>query len=184
VPRFIIFYVSFVAVVISIVAIVLRFSNTLLFLISFLFFVIGVRIALWWVTSNSPFDRVEFNIVEDDEAGHILMYIVRNGIQVSAINFGVLAIVYIQGTISVENVLQFQFTRPWLAILIGICTGAALGGALYIVVGMSGLFIRAMIPRLERWIESHEDLEEDEVELLTAVTRSLTGRSEENEEGR
>jgi hypothetical protein len=177
-PRFIIFYVAFLAVVISIVAVVLKLSNTFIFLISFLFFVVGVRIALWWVNFHSPFGRREFNFIEDKEAGHILVYIIRNGIQVFVISVGILALVGLQGAIPVEEALQFQFTGLWIAILIGICIGASAGGALYTSAGISGLFGRAMFSRLERGIE---DLDKDEAEVITAIIRSLFGQAEEEE---
>lgn len=178
-PKFIIFYVAFLAVVISIVAVVLKFLNTLLFLILFLFLVVGVRIAIWWVTFHSPFEQTEFKLIEDEEAGHILVYIIRNGIQVFVISVGTLALVGIQGAIPYEEVLQFQFTGLWVAILIGVCVGAAAGGALYIGMGILGLFFRAVVPRLEKLIE---DLNEDEMEVFTDLRQSLFGESKEEQD--
>jgi hypothetical protein len=177
-PRFIIFYVAFLAVVISIVAVVLRFSNTFLSLILLLFVVVGIRIAVWWVTFHSPFEQREFNPIEDEEAGHRLVYIVRNGIQVFAISGGILALVWIQGAIPVEEFLQFQVTGLWIAILIGMCVGAAFGGALYITIGSLGQFSRVLIPRIERSIEN---LDAEETDFFTAIMNPLVGESKEED---
>lgn len=175
---FTIFYVAFLAVVVSIVGVVLSFSNTLFFLILFLLIVVGIRIALWWVDFYSPFEESEFDPIEDEEAGLRLAYLFRNGIQVFLISGGILVVRWIQGAIPLEELLRFQITDLWMAILIGMCSGVAAGGAVSILIGIFGLFARVMIPRLRRGIE---DLDEDEAEVFTAIMRSLLGRPEEEE---
>jgi len=127
------FYVAFYAVVISISVIIIRYSDTLFFLLSFLFFIGGVR------TTSKLIGVLEFpeekpTVGETPEFPLMMSYVIRNALYAAIIGGGGLALAQIWGLIPIEYLSAFRMSSPVVGAVIGFLFGLFVAGSVFTVV--------------------------------------------------
>lgn len=127
-----IFYVAFDAVVFSVTAIVLQFSETALFLFQFLFLLAGISVARWLVIQADP--QIDETLVmgEDPEFVVYAGYLARNGMYALIIGCGILYLAWVQGLVPVDQLIDFQAPSLAVPLVVGFPLGLAVGGFLYV----------------------------------------------------
>jgi hypothetical protein len=170
----VVFYVGFWALVLSVVAIVIEFSNTLIFLFQFFFTILGMFLALKFIQLAEP-EGLEVTLGEDPEVVILVAYVLRNSIWVSTIGGGLLTVLWIRDLIPVNDLIQFRISSLWLAIGIGISSGLLLAGLLFIVFMVMMLFIHKMF----KWI-IEEGLEDEISEAMDTMFGSSGDENDGN----
>ncbi len=155
----VIFYVAFYAVVISVVGIVLRFSNTFVFLLQFFLTIGGVGLTRWWVTSLDVLDDYTPTVGEDEELVLYSLYLLRRGSYPFILGTGILTLVWLQGMVPLQDLLRFQINSLASALLIGLSSGIIVGGVLYSLLGILAICLHFMLKILARR-DSLEDVGE------------------------
>jgi hypothetical protein len=127
-----IFYISFYGVVISISVIVIQYSGTFLFLMSFLLFTAGVNTTTWLIDQLDFPDDWSGDIGEPSEFPLIAAYIVRNAAWAAILGGGGLVLMYASGNLPIELISQFKMNSAIVGVLVGYLTGLLAGGLLFV----------------------------------------------------
>lgn len=161
-----VFYVAFYAVVISVVAIVLQYSNTVLFLLQFLLMLFGVGLV---VQSIKMLDLPEESLTlgEDPRFPLAASYILRNAVFALVLGSGFLTLAWIRGMVSLQQLYTFQVPSPASALVTGVSIGFIVAGLLYTftwLVGILGHYVFAKLDAQEalEWYEEFTDAALDE----------------------
>lgn len=156
-----VFYVAFWAVVISVAAIVLRYSDTFMFLLQFLFFIGGIGVVRFFVAqAESPDGNDEqksLQLGEDYEVVLSLAAFARIALFAIAFGGGVLLLMWLRGLIPVQSLLAFQGTSLLSVIILGILSGLLTGGLLWLIVVLMALFLHYAL----RWMRNIGALDDD-----------------------
>ncbi|NHN40405.1 hypothetical protein G9C85_01975 [Halorubellus sp. JP-L1] len=126
----IVFYVAFWGLVVSICAIVVAYSDTLIFLLQFVFTILGVGIGRVWSTRKFPDRTVQ--ITDDPDFVYVAADIIAGGLQAIAIGGGSLLLAWELGLIPFEQLVNFRIESMWLAAFIGLMSGIMVAGGAYI----------------------------------------------------
>lgn len=135
-----VFYVAFYAVVFSISVIVIRYSDTFFFLLSFLFFIGGVR-ATSKLIGVLEFPEEKPVIGESPEFPLMAAYVIRNSLYAAIIGGGGLAFVQISGFIRIEYIESFRISSPWIGGVVGFLCGLFVAGTVFTVLFISLVLI-------------------------------------------
>lgn len=129
------FYVSFYAVVLSISAVVVRYSSTLFFLFGFWFFILGVRTTSWLISSLDFPDEFEDKpmVGESKEFPLMAAYIVRNSMYTAILGGGGLVLAQVTGRFPVEDITSFQLSSPIASSVFGFLSGLLASGATFAI---------------------------------------------------
>jgi len=128
-----IFYVAFYAVILSISAIVIQYSGTLFFLLSFLFFIAGIRTTTTFIGLLEFPDDQDIVVGESPEFPLIAAYVIRYASYTTILGSGGLALLYIRGWIPLRYLTEFRLVSPWIGPLIGFLFGLALAGGVFVI---------------------------------------------------
>lgn len=167
---FLMFYVAFYALLISIAAIVLQFSNTLIFLFQFIVFIFGIGATRVWISLVGDPDR-DLTLGEDE---HVIQYSKKMALHAFlAFLFGgsVLVVLWLQGWIPIQQLVAFQVKSPLVAIVIGFFSGLLVGGVLWMLLAVLILTLDYSLRKMkamgfydEEWNFNPEALVETEKE--------------------
>lgn len=141
------FYVAFWAMVLSVMAIVIQYSDTLLFLLQFLFFLLGFRFAKFLV-DQLEFPDGDFEIGRDDGLVFYVAYVGRNSAYSAILGAGILALAWLQNLVPVNQLLEFRITSVLSAIVIGTSVGMVVGGLVFLVLVGSMMCTHILIKRI------------------------------------
>jgi hypothetical protein len=125
------FYVAFWAVVVSITAIILNYSGTILFLVQFVFTMLGVGFGRWWTIR--PLPETSYTVGEDKEFMIYASYVLKGSIQLLTVGLGALILLWQLGNLPISQLLEFQVASLGLAITVGVATGFVVAGLLYLI---------------------------------------------------
>jgi len=127
-----VFYVAFYAVILSISVIIIQNSETFFFLLSFLFFIAGVK-ATSKLIGVLEFPEDEPVIGESPEIPLMAAYVIRNSLYAAVIGGGGLALAQIWGLIPMEYLTGFRISSPWIGGIIGFLGGLFAAGIGYTI---------------------------------------------------
>ena len=135
-----VFYIAFYAVIISISAIVIQYSDTLFFLLTFLFFIAGVRTATWFISLIELPEDDDILVGKSPEFPYFASIILQHALYTSIIGGGGIALVYTRGWIPISYIAQFRMSSPLSGATIGFLSGLTAAGVVFVVL-MTGLLM-------------------------------------------
>lgn len=154
-PGTVVFYVCFWLLVVSVAAIVTRYSNTLLFLLLFIFFIGGFALAKWIVdlflrAFDEKYPDEEIELGNGNRPVVFASYIVRNGLYAVILGLGGLALGWVRGLFVLSELAQFRSPGIVTSMTAGISSGLATGGSVFVTLALLLLLQHFMIIRIRK----------------------------------
>jgi hypothetical protein len=147
----IIFYVAFWVLILSITSIVIQYSGTALFLVQFLFFIIGIGIVRVFISRLDDDTLEGLRFGEDYEIISFSAEMARIAAFACILGGGALALLWIQGFILLEQLVEFQVNSLSAAVSIGVSSGITFGGLLWMIVSFLSITIHTMLQKMQEY---------------------------------
>jgi len=163
------FYVSFYALTISAIAVIVNFSGTFIFLLQFIITLFGFGTVVWWVSRVNYPDDGDPKIGVDRELTVYIGYVLRNAAHSLIIGSGILTLTYIRGYLRPDAIVELRISSPISALTVGFSSGMVAAGILYMSTFFPVLIAHILLSRLDlqkimRELSEYSDAQSNEVE--------------------